>query len=43
MKSNSQKRLLIDLKKLLNDAPQGIEAAPVDHNDIFLWEAVIIG
>jgi ubiquitin-protein ligase len=43
MKSNSQKRLLIDLKKLLHDAPQGIEAAPLDHNNIFEWEAVIIG
>jgi ubiquitin-protein ligase len=43
MKSNSQKRLLIDLKKLLNDPPQGIQAAPLDPNDIFVWEAIIIG
>ena len=43
MKSNSQKRLLIDLKKLLNDAPHGIEAAPVSHDDILNWEAVIVG
>ena len=43
MQSNAQKRLLRDLKKLVTDSPEGIEAAPASDDNIFKWDAVIFG
>lgn len=43
MQTNAQKRLFRDLKKLMNEAPKGIQAAPKEADSIFVWEAVIFG
>ena len=43
MQTNSQKRLLRDLKKFIKDPPKGIEAAPGESDNIFEWDAVIFG
>lgn len=37
------KRLIRDLKKLMQDSPEGIEAAPIDEKNIMEWEAIIFG
>ena len=37
------KRLTTEYKKLTQDPPAGITAGPVSENDLFVWEAVLIG
>lgn len=42
-KVTAQKRLIRDLKKLIKDSPEGIEAAPIEDGNIMKWEAIIFG
>ena len=42
MSTSARQRLVRDFKKITNDPPQGINAAPLDSN-IMVWQAVIFG
>jgi ubiquitin-conjugating enzyme E2 A len=42
MSTPCKRRLLRDFKKMKNDPPQGISAAPLNDN-IMVWNAVIFG
>lgn len=42
MSTVARKRLMRDFKRLQNDPPQGIQAAPLDNN-VMAWQAVIFG
>jgi ubiquitin-conjugating enzyme E2 A len=42
MSTSARKRLMRDFKRLQNDAPSGIQAAPLDNN-VMAWQAVILG
>jgi ubiquitin-conjugating enzyme E2 G2 len=37
------RRLMKEYKQLVEDAPQGIHAGPVEENDVLRWEALIEG
>ncbi len=37
------KRLVRELADLKKDCPESISAGPVDDNDLFRWEAMIMG
>mmetsp|Transcript_39123 Transcript_39123/g.97914 ORF Transcript_39123/g.97914 Transcript_39123/m.97914 type:complete len:162 (+) Transcript_39123:106-591(+) len=36
-------RLLADFRSLQSDAPEGISASPVSDDNMFIWEATIVG
>jgi len=42
MSTSARKRLMRDFKRLQNDPPQGVQAAPLDNN-VMVWHAVIFG
>ncbi len=42
MSTSARKRLMRDFKRLQKDAPEGIQAAPLDNN-VMVWQAVIFG
>jgi len=42
MSTQSRKRLMRDFKRLQNEPPPGIQAAPLDNN-VMVWQAVIFG
>ena len=42
MSTSARKRLMRDFKRLQNDPPQGVQAAPLDNN-VMAWQAVIFG
>ncbi len=37
------RRLMKEYKQLVEDAPVGIHAGPVEENDVLRWEALIEG
>ena len=39
----SSRRLFHEYKHLLTNPPDGITAGPVSEDDIFVWEALILG
>lgn len=41
--STASRRLFKEYKGLITDPPEGITAGPVNEDDMFLWEAVILG
>lgn len=43
MSTTARRRLLHDLKKLQNDSPAGINAAPSSTDNVMEWQAVIFG
>lgn len=43
MASSASKRLFKEYKGLCNDPPEGLTAGPISEDDMFLWEAMIIG
>ena len=42
MSTSARQRLVRDFKKITNDPPQGINAAPLESNSM-VWQAVIFG
>ena len=42
-KRMAARRLLKEYKQLVEDAPEGIQAGPVDEGDLLRWEALIDG
>ena len=42
MSTNARKRLMRDFKRIQQDPPAGVQAAPLDNN-VMVWQAVIIG
>lgn len=40
--SQAKKRLMRDFRKLQDEAPEGVQGAPLDNN-IMVWQAVIFG
>lgn len=43
MNSVASKRLFQEYKHLTTDPPEGITAGPVNEDDLFVWEAMILG
>ncbi|KAK0264959.1 ubiquitin conjugating enzyme Ubc7/UbcP3 [Friedmanniomyces endolithicus] len=43
MNSVASKRLFQEYKHLTTDPPDGITAGPVNEDDLFVWEAMILG
>ena len=43
MNSVASKRLFQEYKALTVDPPEGITAGPVNEDDLFVWEAIIMG
>ncbi|PRP77637.1 hypothetical protein PROFUN_00498 [Planoprotostelium fungivorum] len=41
--SQAALRLMSDLKELSIDPPEGVSASPVSDNDLFIWNATIMG
>lgn len=39
----ASKRLFQEYKNLTNDPPEGITAGPVSEENLFLWEALVMG
>ena len=39
----ASKRLFQEYKNLTNDPPDGITAGPASEENLFLWEALVIG
>mmetsp|Transcript_8207 Transcript_8207/g.13259 ORF Transcript_8207/g.13259 Transcript_8207/m.13259 type:complete len:165 (+) Transcript_8207:180-674(+) len=39
----SKQRLMTDLKEMHNEPPEGCSAAPANDNNLFVWNASIIG
>ena len=37
------KRLMLEYKELTENPPEGIQAGPIDEDNFFLWETVIMG
>jgi ubiquitin-protein ligase len=42
MSTNARRRLIRDFKKIQNDPPEGVSAAP-HESDMMTWDAVIFG
>ena len=42
MSTSARQRLVRDFKKITNDPPSGINAAPLESN-LMVWQAVIFG
>ncbi|KAL0481088.1 ubiquitin conjugating enzyme E2 [Acrasis kona] len=41
--SASSLRLLSDLKAINQDPPEGVSAAPIEDDDLYVWNATIVG
>eukprot|EP00744_Colponema_vietnamica_P001243 GILI01002083.1.p1 GENE.GILI01002083.1~~GILI01002083.1.p1 ORF type:complete len:155 (+),score=18.71 GILI01002083.1:54-518(+) len=41
--SSAVLRLMSDLRSIMQDSPEGISASPISDDNLFLWEASIVG